>query len=167
MDADGSLDKLPKKEASAIRREMARMHRNFEGLLSLTRLPAALFVIDTKTEYIAVAEANRIGVPVIALVDTNSDPTFVQYPIPGNDDAVKSIRLIMDVILEAMQKGLERREVKTVQRGMAPVVRPDFQDVQPEVTIAADIVVQEEEPEAVGPRGPRRRKRPGEEAPRP
>jgi hypothetical protein len=73
----------------------------------------------------------------------------------------------MDVILEAMQKGLERREVKTVQRGMAPVVRPDFQDVQPEVTIAADIVVQEEEPEAVGPRGPRRRKRPGEEAPRP
>jgi small subunit ribosomal protein S2 len=161
MDSDGSLDKLPKKEASAIRREMARMHRNFEGMLTMTRLPAALFVIDTKTEYIAVAEGNRIGIPIVALVDTNSDPSLIKHPIPGNDDAVKSIRMITDVILEAIQNGLSRREVKATQRGVAPVVRPDFQDVQPEVTIAADIVVEEDEAEAGAVRGaaPRRKKR--------
>jgi small subunit ribosomal protein S2 len=160
MDSDGSLDKLPKKEASAIRREMARMHRNFEGMLTMTRLPAALFVIDTKTEYIAVAEGNRIGIPIVALVDTNSDPSLIKHPIPGNDDAVKSIRMITDVILEAIQNGLSRREVKATQRGVAPVVRPDFQDVQPEVTIAADIVVEEDEAEAGAVRtAPRRKKR--------
>jgi small subunit ribosomal protein S2 len=144
MESEGELDKLPKKEASAIRREMARMHRNFEGLLQLTHLPAALFVIDTKTEYIAVAEANRAGIPIVALVDTNSDPSLCKFPIPGNDDAVKSIRMVTEVILEAIQSGLTRREVKTSQRGLTPMVRPDFQEMQPEVTIAADIVVAEE-----------------------
>ncbi len=149
METDGQLDKLPKKEASAIRREMARMHRNFEGMLTMMALPAAMFVIDTKSEYIAVAEGNRINIPIIALVDTNSDPSLIKYPIPGNDDAVKSIRLIADVILEAIQNGLARREVKTAQRGLTPIVRPEFQEVQPEVTIAADIVVGEEEEEPV------------------
>jgi len=91
---------------------MARMHRNFEGMLQLTTLPVALFVIDTKTEYIAVAEANRLGIPIVALVDTNSDPSLLKYPIPGNDDAVKSIRLVTEVILEAIQNGLARRAVK-------------------------------------------------------
>jgi small subunit ribosomal protein S2 len=164
MDTEGELDKLPKKEASAIRREMARMHRNFEGMLQLMHLPAALFVIDTNTENIAVSEGNRIGIPIIGLVDTNSDPSLLKYPIPGNDDAVKSIRLVVEAILEAMQNGLARREVKATQRGVAPVVRPEFQDVQPEVTIAADIVVgEEEEAEAGGPR-PFMRRRSGKKA---
>ncbi len=148
METDGQLDKLPKKEASAIRREMARMHRNFEGMLTMMKLPQVMFVIDTKLEHIAVAEANRVEMPVVALVDTNSDPTLAQYPIPGNDDAVKSVRLVADVILEAIQNGLARREVKTAQRGVAPIVRPEFQEVQPEVTIAADITVVEEPEEA-------------------
>jgi small subunit ribosomal protein S2 len=168
METDGQLDKLPKKEASSIRREMARMHRNFEGMLQMMALPTAMFVIDTKTEYIAVAEGNRIGVPIVALVDTNSDPSLLKYPIPGNDDAVKSIRLIADVILEAIQNGLARREVKTAQRGLAPIVRPEFQEVQPEVTIAADIVVgeEEEEPAGAAPRPfVRRAKRVGGEKP--
>jgi small subunit ribosomal protein S2 len=162
METDGQLDKLPKKEASAIRREMARMHRNFEGMLTMTSLPVALFVIDTKTEYIAVAEGNRIGIPIVALVDTNSDPSLAKFPIPGNDDAVKSIRLIADVILEAIQNGLARRETKTAQRGIAPIVRPEFQEVQPEVTIAADIVVAEDEEEVGAAPRPfvRRAKRP-------
>jgi len=150
METDGQLDKLPKKEASAIRREMARMHRNFEGMLTMMKLPDAMFVIDTKSEHIAVAEGNRIGIPIVALVDTNSDPSLTQHPIPGNDDAVKSIRLVADVILEAIQNGLARREVKTAQRGLAPIVRPEFQEVQPEVTIAADITVGEDEEEVTG-----------------
>ena len=164
MEADGSLDKLPKKEGSSIRREMARMHRNFEGMLQLTTLPTALFVVDTKTEYIAVAEANRIGIPIVALVDTNSDPSLCKYPIPGNDDAVKSIRMVTEVILEAIQNGLTRREVKTSQRGLTQLVRPDFQEMQPEVTIAADIVVGEEAEPDMSARPRKRAPRPGEKA---
>jgi small subunit ribosomal protein S2 len=161
METEGQLDKLPKKEASAIRREMARMHRNFEGMLQMTSLPNALFVIDAKTEYIAVSEGNRIGVPIVALVDTNSDPSLAKYPIPGNDDAVKSIRLVTEVILEAIQNGLARRDSKPAQRGIAPIVRPEFQEVQPEVTIAADINVEEEEdPEGAARTFARRRKKP-------
>ena len=139
MEADGSLDKLPKKEASVIRHEMARMQRNFEGLLDLNKLPDALFVVDTKNEAIAVAEGNRCGIPVVALVDTNSDPTLVQYPIPGNDDAVKSIRLICDVLTEAVQNGLARRPAKVAEKVVPAFVAPEVSDVEPEVTIAADI----------------------------
>lgn len=112
MESDGSLDKLPNKEAAAIRRDMARMNRNFEGLLELKDMPAAMFVVDTKTEQIAVAEAIRLKIPVLGLVDTNSDPTILQYPIPGNDDSIKSIRIIVEAIVDAAQAGMARREEK-------------------------------------------------------
>ena len=115
MEADGDLAKLPGKEEAAVRRQMSRMHRNFEGILEINELPAALFVIDTKNEEIAVAEANRLGIPVIGLVDTNSDPSLINYPIPGNDDAVKSIRIIVETLMEAIQSGLSQREAKKVQ----------------------------------------------------
>ncbi|MCD8482413.1 MAG: 30S ribosomal protein S2 [Verrucomicrobia bacterium] len=111
MDADGVLAKTHKKEASAIRREMARMQRNFEGIMDLDGKPGALFVIDTKNEQIAVAEARRLGIPVVALVDTNSDPSLIDYPIPGNDDSIKSIRIVVETLLDAMQAGLARRTV--------------------------------------------------------
>jgi len=146
MEADGSLQKLPGKEAAAIRREMARMHRNFEGMLEMKKLPAALFVIDVKTEAIAVAEANRLKIPVIALVDTNSDPTLVNYPIPGNDDAVKAVRLVVEVIIEAIQNGLARRaEPAVTQKDITPIIQRDFTDAQPEVTISPDLMIDEEE----------------------
>lgn len=112
METDGSLAKLPKKEGAMVKREMSRMHRNFEGIQDMTEPPAALFVIDIRHEDIAVAEANRLNVPVVALVDTNSDPTLVDYPIPGNDDAVKSIRVILDTVVEAIQNGLSQREAR-------------------------------------------------------
>lgn len=107
---DGTLDKMPKKEVAVIRREMNRMNNNFEGLLEMPELPDAIFIVDVKKEAIAVSEANRLGIPVFALVDTNSDPSLVQYPIPGNDDAVKSIRIIAEVITEAIQNGAMKRE---------------------------------------------------------
>lgn len=146
MEADGSLTKLPGKEQAAVRREMARMHRNFEGILEMKQLPAAMFVVDVKTEAIAVAEARRLKIPVIALVDTNSDPTLVDYPIPGNDDAVKAIRLVVEQILEAIQNGVARRAEPTVtQRDINPVVQRDFTEAQPEVTISPDLMIDEEE----------------------
>lgn len=116
QDANGELAKLSSKEESAIRREMARMTRNFDGIVGLDSLPAAMFVIDAGYEEIAVLEAKRLGIPCIGLVDTNSDPTQLSHPIPGNDDAAKSIRIIVETIVGAIQAGLAHRETRRVQR---------------------------------------------------
>jgi small subunit ribosomal protein S2 len=123
-EADGTFDKMHNKEVAAIRREMNRMKRNFEGIVDMSVMPGALFVVDTKTEYIAVAEANRLGIPIVALVDTNSDPSLVNYPVPGNDDAIKAIRIMVEAAVDAIQAGLARRQVKeTIQpRTITPVV---------------------------------------------
>jgi len=138
MDADGSLDKLHNKEASAIRREMNRMQRNFEGLLEMTELPASIFVIDINHEQIAVAEANKMEVPLIALVDTNSDPNLIDKPIPGNDDSIKSIRVIVETIVEAVQNGLALRETQTKTMGISPIVREFTKEEQLPITAATD-----------------------------
>jgi small subunit ribosomal protein S2 len=121
METSGEMAKLPKKEESAIKREMARMMRNFDGILEMPVLPGALFVVDVNNEDIAVAEAARCNIPCVALVDTNSDPTAVTHPIPGNDDAVKSIRIIIDTIVEAVQKGLAERESRRAAHGTSDV----------------------------------------------
>jgi small subunit ribosomal protein S2 len=117
METSGEMAKLPKKEESAIKREMARMQRNFDGILEMGTLPGALFAVDVNHEKIAVAEAARCGIPCVALVDTNSDPTTVTHPIPGNDDAVKSVRIIVDTMVEAIQKGLAQRDSRRAARG--------------------------------------------------
>ena len=139
MEDDGSLDKLPGKEGAAIRRQMSRMKRNFEGMLNLQGIPGALFVIDSHNEEIAIAEANRLNIPVVALVDSNSDPSLLNYPIPGNDDSTKSIRIIVDVILDAIQAGASKRvEAPTRRKDITPVAQePDFidQEDEPEVTL--------------------------------
>jgi small subunit ribosomal protein S2 len=116
MDASGELAKLSSKEESAIRREMARMTRNFDGIIGLEALPAALYVIDAGYEEIAVLEAKRLGLPCVGLVDTNSDPTQLSHPIPGNDDAAKSIRIVTEAVVAAIQAGLAHRETRRVQR---------------------------------------------------
>jgi small subunit ribosomal protein S2 len=121
METSGELAKLSKKEESAIKREMARMQRNFDGILEMPELPGALFVVDINHEDIAVAEARRSGIPSVALVDTNSDPTAVTHPIPGNDDAVKSIRIIVDTMVEAIQAGLSQRESSRAAHGTSEV----------------------------------------------
>jgi small subunit ribosomal protein S2 len=135
METSGEMAKLPKKEESAIKREMSRMKRNFNGIADMGDLPAALFVIDVNHEEIAVAEAARCGIPCIALVDTNSDPTLVTYPIPGNDDAVKSIRIIVDCVIAAIQSGLAQRDTRRMARGQA-----DLKSATAAVAEAAGIV---------------------------
>lgn len=119
MDTAGELGKFSRKEESAIRREMARMQRNFAGIVDMGDLPSALFVIDVNHEKIAVAEAERCGIPAVALVDTNSDPSTVKFPIPGNDDAVKSIRIVVDAVVAAIQSGLSQRDTRRQARGVA------------------------------------------------
>ena len=135
-EGDGTLDKMHNKESAAIRREMSRMNRNFEGILELEKMPGALFVVDTKTEEIAVAEANRLKIPVIALVDTNSDPTKLTHPIPGNDDSIKSIRIIVEVIMDAIQAGLSQRsQPEAIQpRTVKPIIEPPTVETQVPVT---------------------------------
>ena len=105
MRSSGELDVMPKKEALLITRELVKLERNLNGIRDLTRPPDAVFVLDTKKEHIAVAEANKLKLPVIAVVDTNCDPDVIQYVIPGNDDAIRSGELMCRIISDAVLEG--------------------------------------------------------------
>jgi small subunit ribosomal protein S2 len=105
MKASGEFDAMIKKEALLLDRELAKLQRNLGGLRDMKKLPDAVFVIDTKKEHIAVTEANKLGIPVVAVVDTNVDPDVIQYPIPGNDDAIRANGLLVRVIAEAVEEG--------------------------------------------------------------
>ena len=119
METSGEMSKLPRKEESAIKREMVRMAKNFSGIVDMGGLPSVMFAVDVSQEKIAVAEAQRCGIPCVGLVDTNSDPGTVSHPVPGNDDAVKSIRIIVEAITAAVQSGLAQRDSRRQQRGAA------------------------------------------------
>src|SRR5437868_1901191 len=112
MEEDGSITYYVKQEQSAIRREAARLFKNLDGLRQLDGLPDAMFVIDVKREHNAVAEARRLKIPIVALVDTNCDPDLVDHPIPGNDDAIRSVRLILSVITQAITTARAEFEAK-------------------------------------------------------
>ncbi len=101
----GQLDLLPKKEALKLRDNLTRLHRYLRGLRDMTTLPGALFVVDVPREHIAVAEAQRLGIPIIGVCDTNSDPNLIDYPIPSNDDAIRAVRLLTSQIADAAQAG--------------------------------------------------------------
>jgi small subunit ribosomal protein S2 len=105
MERAGDFDAMPKKEGLRHRRELEKLRRNLGGIRDLERLPDAIFVIDTKKEHIAVTEANKLGMPIVAVVDTNCDPDLVTYVIPGNDDAIRSGTLMCQVIAEAVMEG--------------------------------------------------------------
>jgi small subunit ribosomal protein S2 len=113
MATDGRYELLPKKEVTRLERERKSLEKNLSGIKNMPGLPDAIFVIDSKNEEIAVAEARRLGIPVIAIVDTNCDPDFVDYVIPGNDDALRAIRLfatkISDSVVEGQQMAKEPR----------------------------------------------------------
>ena len=106
MDADGTLDTAyTKKEAGLLRKEMAKLSKNIGGIKEMKKLPAALFVVDIKKEFLALEEAKKLGIPVIALIDTNVDPELVTYIRPANDDAIRSIKLFSQVIANAVIEG--------------------------------------------------------------
>ena len=107
MSKDGTFDNLSKREKLQITRQRAKLEKNLGSIADLNRLPAALFVIDVMKEHIAVREANRLGIPVFAMVDTNSDPSLIDFVIPANDDATKSIELILSIVCQAMDEGIQ------------------------------------------------------------
>ena len=114
MTTDGTFDNLSKRERLQVSRQRAKLEKTLGSIADLNRLPSALFVVDVLKEHIAVAEANRLGIPVFAMVDTNSDPTNVDFVIPANDDASKSIELIVGTLVQAMAEGLEERKAEKV-----------------------------------------------------
>jgi small subunit ribosomal protein S2 len=105
METNGTVTRLTKKEASLLMKEKERLLRDLGGIRDMPVVPQAMFIVDTKKEEIAVAEANRLGIPVVGLIDTNSDPDMIQYPVPGNDDAVKSIKFIATLITDSIIEG--------------------------------------------------------------
>ena len=109
---DGTFDNLSKREKLQITRQRAKLEKTLGSIADLNRLPSALFVVDVMKEHIAVAEANRLGIPVFAMVDTNSDPSNVDFVIPANDDASKSVEIILDTVCAAMAEGMEERKVE-------------------------------------------------------
>ncbi len=115
---ESSQQGLQKKERLMLAREKAKLERQLGGIVDLNRLPAALFVVDVKREHIAVAEAQKLNIPVFAMVDTNSDPTLVDFPIPANDDAFKSIALITKYIGEVIEEGLMERKKEKEEAGL-------------------------------------------------
>jgi small subunit ribosomal protein S2 len=116
MREDGTFDKLPKKEVLKLEKELVKLEKNLKGIKSMERLPGAVFIIDPNNEHIAVQEAKRLGIPIVAVVDTNCDPKDIDYVIPGNDDALRSIRLFASKIADACVEGAKRRQETIVAR---------------------------------------------------
>ena len=110
MEQDGTLNTLSKRERLQVSRQRAKLEKNLGSISDLTRIPAAVFVVDVKKEHIALAEAKKLGIPVFAIVDTNSDPRPVDFPIPANDDASSSVEVVMDTVAAAVAEGLQERK---------------------------------------------------------
>lgn len=116
MKKDGTFETLSKKERLQVDRQRAKLEKNLGSIADMTRLPSAIFVVDILREHIAVTEAKKLGIPVFAIVDTNSDPQLVDFPIPGNDDASKSIDLILETVTNSIKEGLSVRKAEKAEK---------------------------------------------------
>jgi small subunit ribosomal protein S2 len=135
METDGTFDNISKKERLQISRQKAKMEKLLGSIADLTRLPAALFIVDIMKEHIAVAEAQKLNIPTIAICDTNTDPTAIDFPIPANDDATKSIELIMNVMIKAIEEAMAERKVdKEMEREKEAAAEEESQDAENFVT---------------------------------
>ncbi|MCD7971453.1 MAG: 30S ribosomal protein S2 [Candidatus Azobacteroides sp.] len=119
MAKDGTFDNLSKREKLQVTRQRAKLEKTLGSIADLTRLPSALFIVDVMKEHIAVREANRLGIPVFAMVDTNSNPTDIDFVIPANDDATKSIEVILEAVCNAIAEGLEERKIEKIDSAAA------------------------------------------------
>jgi len=111
MEKDGTFDAIKKKEKAIFVKEMEKLRRNLQGVINMEKMPEALFIVDAKKEAIAVKEAIKLSIPIVAIVDTNSDPDIIDYPIPANDDALRSIKLITELVTEGIMEGKKQFDV--------------------------------------------------------
>lgn len=119
METDGTMKNLAKREKLQITRQRAKLEKMLGSISDMTRLPAAMFIVDVSKEHIAVREAKRLNIPLFGIVDTNSDPSLIDFPIPANDDASKSISLLLDIVTESVQEGLNERKMEKEKEGPA------------------------------------------------
>ena len=139
MEADGSINNYVKQEQAVIRREVARLHKYFDGIRLMDKLPAALFIVDIKREHNAVAEARKLKIPIVALVDTNCDPDLVDYPIAANDDAIRSVRTIMATVSQAITQANAEFESKRSRRVDADQPAPAAEAAPVAAEVAAPV----------------------------
>ena len=148
MMSDGTFENLSKRERLQITRQRAKLEKNLGSIADLTKLPAALFVVDVQKEYIAVREAQRLGIPVFAMVDTCCDPSDIDYVIPSNDDATQSIELILGEIVAAVKQGLMERKMEKANTGADSLKEDDEEvDVEEESKREAKALVEDEDEE--------------------
>jgi small subunit ribosomal protein S2 len=150
MASDGTFLNLSKRERLQVTRQRAKLEKTLGSIIDLTRLPSALFIVDVTKEHIAVSEAKRLGIPVFAMVDTNSDPSDIEFPIPANDDASKSISLIVGILCQAIEEGLNERKIekdKEPQQKDKKVMRRELETKDVPAAIIEAIVEEEEEVE--------------------
>ena len=150
MATDGTFLNLSKRERLQVTRQRAKLEKNLGSIIDLTRLPSALFIVDVCKEHIAVREAKRLGIPVFAMVDTNSDPSDIEFPIPANDDASKSISLIIDILCQSIEEGLNERKLeKDKEPGLKDkkVIRKELETKDLPPSLIEAIVEEEEEVE--------------------
>ena len=142
MQEDGTFDILPKKEVIGLKKEMEKLEKNLGGIKNMTRMPGAMFVVDPKNERIAVLEARKLNIPIVGLIDTNCNPEDVDYPIPGNDDAIRAVKLITDVMANAI---IEGRQGEVLEDEAA--MQENSEEVSEEEPSMEEVVASEEEAE--------------------
>jgi small subunit ribosomal protein S2 len=150
MATDGTFLNLSKRERLQITRQRAKLEKTLGSIIDLTRLPSALFIVDVSKEHIAVKEAKRLGIPVFAMVDTNSNPSDIEFPIPANDDASKSISLIIGIVCQAIEEGLGERKLekdKEPQQKDKKIMRKELETKDIPAAIIEAIVEEDEEEE--------------------
>jgi small subunit ribosomal protein S2 len=149
MAADGTFNNLSKREKLQVTRQRAKLEKNLGSIVDLTRLPSALFIVDVCKERIALKEAKRLGIPVFAMVDTNSDPSDIEFPIPANDDASKSISLIVGLLCDAIEEGLNERKLEKDKEPAAQkerkVTRKNIETKDLSDSVIEDLAEEEEE----------------------
>lgn len=149
MKNDGTFESLTKKEVAKLTKELNKLTNNLEGIRNMERLPKVVYIVDTKTEETAVREANRLKIPIVALLDTNCDPDNIDYPIPGNDDAIRSIRIITSMITEAILEGRRRFVEDMPEEKLAATLKPESE--AEEISEEVDAGIQEGESANVEP----------------
>jgi small subunit ribosomal protein S2 len=154
MVSDGRMEALPKKEQAVLGKELEKLQRNLGGVREMTTLPKAIFVIDTKREEIAVREANRLHIPVVGIIDTNSDPDVIDYPIPANDDAIRSVSLMCELMADACLAGSGEEQISVEEMaGTAPAPEAAAEDASAEKPAEAP-AAEGEAPAAEAPAAP-------------
>jgi small subunit ribosomal protein S2 len=143
MRQDGTFAKLTKKEVARLEKELVKLNKNFSGIVQMERMPKAIFIVDTKKEETAVREANRLAIPIIGLIDTNSNPDLIAYPIPGNDDATKSISMVASLLADSVIEGRKRFLSYLSQEGVNLAPKEKEEEMAPAILPEEEVKIKE------------------------